>query len=629
MLVQAPASNVWIGLNDRTVEGVYRWADGTPLTGFTNWGPNQPDNGNKAFQEDCMYLRANENFPGEWYDGYCDYPRAYICEKPQDPSIPVDPPSFPCYVELDPTYIIYVRACYKLESSTTRSYQDAVSFCENDHEGVRITWIEDAFQEAFLQAMLFNAGINSAWIGLETLRGINNLKWQGREALTYTNWAKNQPQDTTRCGILTTEGWKDEDCNAKHPVLCRQNLGRRPSVPPTFPGSVCPAGMVEIDDQDCAVGINSTFATSWEEAQEICKAYDSSSSLPSVHTLNEDNNLAGLFYTDPDLEVWIGLSPSDRDQYQWVDGSLLDYVNFGSNTPGDGCGVMVISPGSGQINVEWKTADCNENRGFICRAPKVYTPPSKGGCLPGWYQLGIRCYRSVGLLDADRRDFSDSDEYCREEGGGRGRLFQVTSQLEQSLLSLLLQEFVNKTNLWIGLSDANEEGQFVWTDGTPMTFSQWAPFQPDGFTDIPNEPFRDCVEVRTDPQHLGEWDDINCLERRGYICQTFLDLDSNSTNVVIPEMCANRPGYSKYKDSCYKLVDQMLSFADAQNFCSQEGAWLATSRDGFYNAALSLLVNWYSPTPEYVWIGLDQASRRLTAIIIAKLIALTTAQWKG
>ncbi|XP_022111487.1 C-type lectin domain family 4 member F-like, partial [Acanthaster planci] len=83
MLVQASASNVWIGLNDRTAEGVYRWADGTPLTGFTNWGPNQPDNGNNAFQEDCMYLRANEDFPGEWYDGYCDYPRAYICEKPQ------------------------------------------------------------------------------------------------------------------------------------------------------------------------------------------------------------------------------------------------------------------------------------------------------------------------------------------------------------------------------------------------------------------------------------------------------------------------------------------------------------------------------------------------------------------
>ncbi|XP_038077174.1 carbohydrate-responsive element-binding protein-like [Patiria miniata] len=88
LLVLAPSSNVWIGLNDVDEEGVYKWPDGTsldddPTTGFTNWGPNQPDNANNAYEEDCVYLGANEDFPGEWFDGFCYYPRAYICEKPQ------------------------------------------------------------------------------------------------------------------------------------------------------------------------------------------------------------------------------------------------------------------------------------------------------------------------------------------------------------------------------------------------------------------------------------------------------------------------------------------------------------------------------------------------------------------
>ncbi|XP_038078523.1 macrophage mannose receptor 1-like [Patiria miniata] len=235
-----------------------------------------------------------------------------------------------------------------------------------------------------------------------------------------------------------------------------------------------------------------------------------------------------------------------------------------------------------------------------------YVPPVNGGCLPGWYQLEDSCLQSVGLQDADRKEYLDADVFCRQEGGGRGKLFQVTNQLEQSLLALLLQDYVGVTNLWIGLSDSNEEGQFVWSDGEPLGFSQWAPNQPNGFTDVPNEPFRDCVEVRTDPKYLGEWDDINCLERRGFICQTPLYKDLNSTNVVVPQECDGQPGYSQFKDGCYKLVSQTLSFNDAQDYCINEGAWLSTVRDGFYNSLLSLLVNWFKPTPEYVWIGLTQ-----------------------
>ena len=64
------------------------------------------------------------------------------------------------------------------------------------------------------------------------------------------------------------------------------------------------------------------------------------------------------------------------------------------------------------------------------------------------------------------------------------------SPYSTAMLSLLLQEFVGKTNLWIGLSDASAEGEFEWSDGRSLAdtkFTQWAPNQPDGFTEIPNE----------------------------------------------------------------------------------------------------------------------------------------------
>ena len=63
---------------------------------------------------------------------------------------------------------------------------------------------------------------------------------------------------------------------------------------------------------------------------------------------------------------------STGNQYQWDDGSVLDYVNYGSgNTPDGGCIVMDISDaGGGQRNVEWRADDCGADHGYLCRAPK-------------------------------------------------------------------------------------------------------------------------------------------------------------------------------------------------------------------------------------------------------------------
>lgn len=43
------------------------------------------------------------------------------------------------------------------------------------------------------------------------------------------------------------------------------------------------------------------------------------------------------------------------------------------------------------------------------------------------------------------------------------------------------------TDVWVGLSDAGDEGTFVTVRGTPVTFSPWAPAEPD------NEGNQDCV----------------------------------------------------------------------------------------------------------------------------------------
>ncbi len=71
---QAPG-NRWIGLSDVAAEGVWVWADGTPLD-YTNWHGSEPNGGEG---ENCAFARGSN---GAWVDSRCTKDRAYACELP-------------------------------------------------------------------------------------------------------------------------------------------------------------------------------------------------------------------------------------------------------------------------------------------------------------------------------------------------------------------------------------------------------------------------------------------------------------------------------------------------------------------------------------------------------------------
>lgn len=67
-------------------------------------------------------------------------------------------------------------------------------------------------------------------------------------------------------------------------------------------------------------------------------------------------------------------------------------------------------------------------------------------------------------------------------------------------------------NTWIGGSDAVTEGTWVWTDGTPFSFTDWYVSDPDGGTS------QNCVGFWTSLQNT--WIDVGCTSSLYYICES-------------------------------------------------------------------------------------------------------------
>ena len=79
---------------------------------------------------------------------------------------------------------------------------------------------------------------------------------------------------------------------------------------------------------------------------------------------------------------------------------------------------------------------------------------------------------------------------------------------------MYVQNLHGGAHSWLGLSDINTEGTFVWSDGTPLDFHYWAKHQPNNFQ---NE---DCVHTLGFQQdHKYEWNDVNCTNCYRFSCK--------------------------------------------------------------------------------------------------------------
>ena len=63
---------------------------------------------------------------------------------------------------------------------------------------------------------------------------------------------------------------------------------------------------------------------------------------------------------------------------------------------------------------------------------------------------------------------------------------------------------------YLGLNDRAMERGYTWSDGSPVTFINWHSSEPS------NNFYENCIEMY---QNSFQWNDLRCIEARGYICK--------------------------------------------------------------------------------------------------------------
>ncbi|XP_077424029.1 galactose-specific lectin nattectin-like [Vanacampus margaritifer] len=132
------------------------------------------------------------------------------------------------------------------------------------------------------------------------------------------------------------------------------------------------------------------------------------------------------------------------------------------------------------------------------------------GCPRGWTRLDCKCY----IYEDEQRTYADAESICNILGGN---LASIHSDLENAFVVELIKANSDTGEGWIGLHDAIEDGDYIWTDGSDEDFLNF-----DTTNSEPNSNTGDCVEVDLMD---GLWQTADCTDENEYLCIRDLLLD--------------------------------------------------------------------------------------------------------
>ncbi|XP_059210331.1 ladderlectin-like [Centropristis striata] len=142
----------------------------------------------------------------------------------------------------------------------------------------------------------------------------------------------------------------------------------------------------------------------------------------------------------------------------------------------------------------------------LTTAAREHQVVERSTCCPdGWRKINGRCFLYVPRAQS----WAHAERNCQSMGANLASIHQA---LEQDEIKRMIQDVTHgHPETWIGGSDAEEEGFWLWSDGTPFRFSYWCSREPNN-----SQGQQHCLQI-----HYGDnkcWDDKECSDNLPSVC---------------------------------------------------------------------------------------------------------------
>ena len=243
-------------------------------------------------------------------------------------------------------------------------------------------------------------------------------------------------------------------------------------------------------------------AASWEASEKRCVA--NGGHLMTLDTEATSKALRAALWSPLGAEraAWLGLQLQGRGaqgRWKWLSGADLSAASWNTGEPNnfggdEACGEWLVADG------RWNDTRCNLQQGYLCQ----FKPEQVASCRRGRaFAAGGRPY----CLVSGSFSWNEAKRACTTEGGSLAVL--DTAEQNSAVREALAARF-SATKLWIGLTDAAEEGTWTWVSGAPFELAAWHEEEPNDFNR------ENCAELYSDS---WTWNDLDCNVERPSVCE--------------------------------------------------------------------------------------------------------------
>lgn len=383
--------------------------------------------------------------------------------------------------------------------------------------GANLVSIQSAAENACIISSInsINQG-GIIWIGFSDEVQEGNFVWYDQAPVTYTNWAPGEPnnQGNEDCTQIYADGlWNDLPCNIGNAKSIIE-INLCPVVNAGLDVAICAGNTANLQASNSLFG-SAPYTYAWSNGPQVQPnpvspasqatyvvttedRYSCSSSDTVVVSVNPLPNVTA----GPDIVVcpqeMVTLTAVGANNYVWTApvvnatpflplSANQNYIVTGTDL--NGC----IDRDT--VNVSVTLTGCpNFPNTYLCNTDSIRTVYSAAGLVEMISCVG-EC--SMYFLNPQSMSGSQAQAFAQTLGSN---LVSIQSQAENNCIMSSLNAMGQSGVIWIGFSDEVTEGTFVWYDQSPVTYTNWAPGEPN---QSGNE---DCTQIYAN----GQWNDLPC-----------------------------------------------------------------------------------------------------------------------